>query len=958
MRWYAELVPVRMSAAQLVVGLLSLLGFSALAGLNLRGSASEPVDAFTVVPVSSTSFRVLDGEATYISLDVMAWETGWRWLHFEGNAREDSGSTVLQASTRTSGGATLTLSGSLVQRGRESVVLQITITSDRDADLTGISLAVSPDPGRFAGGMARSAGREEMLPIERRGLGSNVGEFELIDSDGRMTKFELDPALAVGSDGAIRISLVGESISADSPVSRRVTLTLPEPGRLYGDARQVPDRSGMDDWYEFRPSGLPPTDEDELSMAGWLPRPAGKDGRIRSEGDELRIGGERIRLWGVNVCFADCAPPRELAERRAKFYARNGINAVRLHKYADGSGWAGIQSPGSFVEFDREALDRMDYFVSMLKAEGIYVKLSPTFGVRLGPEDYDRLPYASEFGQRPRHGERLNTQHGTIYLSEEIQELQIRQTIKLLNHRNPYTGLTYAEDPAIAIVEMYNEDSALFYGTMARLQNVPTLRQRASREFTEWLRTRYGSEAQLIDAWGTAALNSFGAEGFLGESYADGSIVPAGNPWFYDPDQLGGSQVQKARRLYDTMLFWYERQNAFYDRFLVAIRDAGYDGEVLSSNWFAGRAFSHFYNLHSDARIGMIDRHNYWGGGSGSDFDDRTMLARPGSGILSLGHSQVEGRPFSISEWIHVFPNEWGVEGPAIIGAYGMGLQGWDVSFTFQNRDAGYFSSRIGRDQWDATAPQIMGVFPAVARQIHRGDVRESELTIPRNVHIDSLYEGRLGFDDRSTAAGDFKTSDSNTVPIEAIAVGKSVVRFTDRFEETPRFDFQPFVDGNLLRSSTRELVWSGAEGGSTKAGWFSIDTPGTQALVGFASGVSADLADVEIRSESEFAAIYVTARDRAETIGDGKSILVTALARARNSGMNIRGSLLLGVGVEPILLEPVKAEITLKRSGTPTVYVLDHDGRRTDRTVPVSGGVIRLDTGRDRAFSYLIVYP
>ncbi len=111
----------------------------------------------------------------------------------------------------------------------------------------------------------------------------------------------------------------------------------------------------------------------------------------------------------------------------------------------------------------------------------------------------------------------------------------------------------------------------------------------------------------------------------------------------------------------------------------------------------------------------------------------------PGSALLSSGMQQVADRPFMLSEWIHVWPNEWGVEGPAIIAAYGMGLQGWDVSYMFQNRDNGQFSPVIGRDQWDVTAPQVLGLFPAVARQVHRGDVKESELTATRYVHVPSL---------------------------------------------------------------------------------------------------------------------------------------------------------------------------------------------------------------------------
>ena len=40
--------------------------------------------------------------------------------------------------------------------------------------------------------------------------------------------------------------------------------------------------------------------------------------------------------------------------------AKYGVNAVRLHKYADGPGWAGIQGDSSFLEFEPEALDRLD----------------------------------------------------------------------------------------------------------------------------------------------------------------------------------------------------------------------------------------------------------------------------------------------------------------------------------------------------------------------------------------------------------------------------------------------------------------------------------------------------------------------------------------------------------------------------------------------------------------------
>ncbi len=95
---------------------------------------------------------------------------------------------------------------------------------------------------------------------------------------------------------------------------------------------------------------------------------------------------------------------------------------------------------------------------------------------------------------------------------------------------------------------------------------------------------------------------------------------------------------------------------------------------------------SHYANLHTDCLVGLIDRHNYFGGGDQNRIDNTSMLRVPGSGHLSTGMEQVADRPFMLSEWIHVLPNEWGAEGVAVIGAYGLGLQGWDVSYLFQNK--------------------------------------------------------------------------------------------------------------------------------------------------------------------------------------------------------------------------------------------------------------------------------
>ena len=81
------------------------------------------------------------------------------------------------------------------------------------------------------------------------------------------------------------------------------------------------------------------------------------------------------------------------------------------------------------------------------------------------------------------------------------------------------------------------------------------------------------------------------------------------------------------------------------------------------------------------------------------------------------------------------------------------------------NRDTGGFLDRIGSNHREVTGAQILGLFPAVAAaQVHRGDVQQSEVTAVRNVHVLSLFEGRLSFDDTVAQGYDDKELDSSKV--------------------------------------------------------------------------------------------------------------------------------------------------------------------------------------------------
>jgi hypothetical protein len=67
----------------------------------------------------------------------------------------------------------------------------------------------------------------------------------------------------------------------------------------------------------------------------------------------------------------------------------------------------------------------------------------------------------------------------------------------------------------------------------------------------------------------------------------------------------------------------------------------------------------------------------------------------------------------------------------------------------------------------------------------------------------------------------------------------------------------------------------------------------------------------------------------------------------------NEEGNKVLDKGKGPILLEPIKAAITVP--GAVSVTLLDHDGRPTDRTLPVEECAFAIDGSRDRTPYYLV---
>ena len=219
-------------------------------------------------------------------------------------------------------------------------------------------------------------------------------------------------------------------------------------------------------------------------------RPAGESGFVRAEGARFVDDGGVRRFVGTNICFTGCFPEHAEAERVADDLARFGINLVRLHyvhhKFPPGRKYA---TPDSFVE--PVQLERFDYLFHRLKQRGIHVymqlNIARKFGQESGFENADKLPWYN---------------NGIDNVEPRMIALQKKYVRDLLAHVNPYTKLAYKDEPAIAMLELANENSLVVNWYNGKLDSLPSpYAEQFQALWNDWLRAKYGTTAALRGAW-------------------------------------------------------------------------------------------------------------------------------------------------------------------------------------------------------------------------------------------------------------------------------------------------------------------------------------------------------------------------------------------------------------------------------------------------------------------------
>lgn len=246
--------------------------------------------------------------------------------------------------------------------------------------------------------------------------------------------------------------------------------------------------------------------ESATDVSFLLKAPAGSDGWVYPDDDgHLADSAGRVRFWGVNVVASACFPSQSEADSVAGRMAKFGFNCVRFHHleqtwetptlldYAQGNSRSMLAS----------SLDSLQYFMYALKQKGIYWNLNLHVARRFSsgdglPAEINAMGWAA--------------QKGIALVRADMIELQKEYARQLLLSVNPYTGMAPAEDPALAVVEISNENGLLHVWLGGEVDAWPAaFRAEFQSSWNEWLAARYSSHSAMLEGWGVVT-DPLGAE--------------------------------------------------------------------------------------------------------------------------------------------------------------------------------------------------------------------------------------------------------------------------------------------------------------------------------------------------------------------------------------------------------------------------------------------------------------
>ena len=200
--------------------------------------------------------------------------------------------------------------------------------------------------------------------------------------------------------------------------------------------------------------------------------PAGKYGHIKTVGENFYFekSDKPVRFYGTNTCLSANFPTHAEADQLADNLARSGYNAVRIHHW---DGEIVKHDAENSYTIDEEKLDRLFYFIAALKKRGIYTATDLYCSRHWAKGEFKCFPEMSD----------LREYKAAVMLYPEIRDNLKKFAKNVFTRVNPYTGMTWGEDPVLISCGIVNEDNIFLLLSGYLLSE--EMKERIHRKFTE-----------------------------------------------------------------------------------------------------------------------------------------------------------------------------------------------------------------------------------------------------------------------------------------------------------------------------------------------------------------------------------------------------------------------------------------------------------------------------------------
>lgn len=633
--------------------------------------------------------------------------------------------------------------------------------------------------------------------------------------------------------------------------------------------------------------------------------PAGTKGFVRQDeaGHLVWEDGTRARFWGINIVGAPAFPPKEDAEAYAKTLARLGFDLVRLH-HIDQDAPNGVVNPKrgepGQPEMDPAQVDRLDFFVAKLREQGLHIFLeAATFRTF---REVDGLP---DWAPGVPNGHKLTTMFHPGWTARYEQWVT-----DFWGRTNPYTGLGYADDPAVVAVELSNEHSILASWGFG-IENLPKPHlARLDARWNDWLRKRYPDDAALAATWKGSPNPGL----VNGESLASGTVAR-------EPRFAATFDKWPTLRLVDLYTFYAEIEIEFYRRLARHVRALGFRVPIVPTISYD---LPHIQVTQREWR--WSDAHYQWDYLQDGVIHRKSAIAAPEAWLGRLS-AAAEGDTVTLTEIGHSAPNPYRAEAP-FLWATVASLQDWDMVVWFSWADNAHTRDlrALAQGAELRTAPVILAQMPAASAAFRGGAIPRAPGELPLHFS-EEVARLRTGEDQLLRRPGTFQTwglQDPATLLRQRVRTS---------FAATP------------------PAVVPGAP--AAGVGWWAdpglllIDRPSLQVRVGppdgpalrYGAGVTA-LSGLEVALDG-WAAVSLASGD-GKPLGEAGEALLT-VATTQESTDQVwagRATVLASAGTGPVLVAPARGVVRFSWPRKPTVTVLGEDGRGvgTVEARPVKG--------------------